>query len=211
MSSVMEKSKTDEVVETFKSWKVSVEGVAPLILHNGQLANPNYEYTKALKGLPRTFNKDDKNDALLQKVMKTTWMGSLYLNDARQIIIPAELWLSALWYAGKRQHKGDIVKTSVYVDGDSVLQYDGPNNPDQLYELEEFRDLFLLEVGKIRLFKGCHPRFNAWSAEIVVQFDAAKFTDDEFKILLDNAGMYRGVGHRRPTLGRFKVTKVEEV
>jgi len=197
------------MADTFKTWKVTVEGVAPLILHNGQLANPFYEYTKALKALTTQF-KRNKTDEFYTQHAKLEWEGSLYLNDKGQVIIPSDLFQAALVKAGKRQRKGDLVKTGVFVDGDSILKYDGPKDIKALWENSQFRDDRMVVVNQSRVPR-CRPRFNQWGADVVVQFDSEQLQASEMKGLLETAGRYCGVGDHRPTHGRFEVTNIKEV
>ena len=105
-----------------KHLNVEIKGVAPLLLHNGQLANPLNETVKAMKVYTGKRKKTDDDFAALAKLQ---WHGSLYLDAEDQIAIPGENIEAMLIKAAKKVKLGESFKAGIIVDGDFPILFPG--------------------------------------------------------------------------------------
>ncbi len=86
-------------------------GCSPLIMHNGQLADPFNKWVKELKPLT---SKSRKTDEQLLEIRRLEWFGGLYLDQEKNIAIPADNVL-ALVVDGAKKHKlGPKAKAGVF-------------------------------------------------------------------------------------------------
>ena len=197
------------MADTFKTLQVKIKGVAPIILHNGKLADPTYAFTKALKSLTTQF-KRNKTDEFHMQHAALEWRGGLYLNAKDQIIIPSTVLQACLIKAGKRHRQGDLVKVGCFVENDAVLEHTGPKDLDKLYETEAFRDVQMVVVNKARVPR-CRPRFDDWGLSFTLTYDSEQLKQAEIESLLNTAGRYGGRGDHRPQHGRFEVVSIKQV
>lgn len=179
----------------------SIRGSAPLICHNGALADPENHFARELKKSASGKAKD------LVRAAKIEFLGSLYLDDSGEPCIPVELILASL-LAGARAHKlGKQFAAGVYdVTGQSTfrLEYRGPRDPDQLYELDDFRDRRGVRVQTSRIIR-TRPIFRGWSCSFNLEFDPTLVSRSEIETALQRAGKAVGIGDYRPRFGRFVI------
>ena len=67
--------------------RVTIEGIRPLLLHNGRLADPLDEYTKRLKVLAKQRDKSDDDHVAVHRV---EFEGGLYFDPKMGPYIPAD-------------------------------------------------------------------------------------------------------------------------
>ena len=84
------------------------------------------------------------------------------------------------------------------------LEYEGPRKPDQLWADERFRLRAPAKVGAVRVIR-TRPRFDDWSATIVVKYLPTLLNPGEIRGFLVAAGEQIGIGDWRPRFGRFQV------
>ena len=99
----------------FTTFEVEVKGVAPMLLHNGNMANPFNPHVKAMKELQANA-KRNKTDEFYFQLSKLEWYAGLYLNSKKEPIIPQDVLIACMVKAGKRQRKGDIVKSCIFIE-----------------------------------------------------------------------------------------------
>jgi len=71
----------------YQHLNVEIKGVSPLLLHNGQLADPLNQYTRALK---QQTSKRKKTDVDLMEIRRLEWEGGFYRDDQDRPCIPGE-------------------------------------------------------------------------------------------------------------------------
>lgn len=91
----------------YKEEKFKVEGIAPLLMHNGQLADPLCRWTQEMKVIT---SKRKKTEDDFERLAQLEWMGGLYLDDKGAPAIPGELieamLIGAAWIGkGVLRHK----------------------------------------------------------------------------------------------------------
>ena len=84
------------------------------------------------------------------------------------------------------------------------LVYDGPKDIDELYTDKRFRSRLSVGVGNKRIMR-VRPQFNPWAMSVNGLFiEDAGLNINEFKAIVDLAGLVEGIGDNRVNgYGRF--------
>lgn len=186
-----------------KQISFKINGIAPLLLHNERLANPQDPHTKALKALTKggTRNRTEATDA---EVMKAEWRGGLYEAGGR-VVIPADNIIACLKEGARKRKLGKQLSAAVFSDVQHfALQHDGPADLEELYSCGRFVDYRGVRVGQAKVMR-TRPRFDAWSAQIVLTVDEELLSSDDFLAIATIAGGQIGLGEKRPQFGRFLI------
>jgi hypothetical protein len=185
--------------------RFKIEGAAPLLMHNGQLADPGNQWAKALKNVSSKRNKTDDDFA---EMARTEWLGGLYLDESGAIAIPADVLLGCVLKGGKQFKLGPKINAGVFEIAEHTrLDYDGPNDLLKLYEAGTHTDSRLVVVQRNRIMR-TRPIFRQWSLEVGlnVNTDVVDVSDVEKAIV--RAGEVIGMGDYRPRYGRFLAERI---
>lgn len=185
--------------------KVRIEGIAPLIMHNGLLADPEYHFTKEKKKITA---KRKKVEADHEEISRLEFLGSLYTDSTGKIIVPARVLLGAIIKGAKGLKEGPAAKAGVFVDADVPLIYEGPTDPEELYEDKKFVLRVPVKQGTASVIR-VRPIFQKWAVEFDLTIMDDVTNKQTVRQMLDHAGRMNGLGDWRPQYGRFKVTKFE--
>lgn len=182
-----------------------IKGIAPLMMHNGRLADPDDPYSRAMKVI--TSNRK-KTDADLEEIARLEFLGGLYLNKDEQVVIPGfvfEATLIGKGGAARKERMGKEAAAALWVTRDFPLIYDGPQTPDELWKDKQFVDQSMVRVQTSKV-KRTRPIFRDWDAEIVVEFNDNLIDEKQVKRWIEVAGEQVGLCDWRPRLGRFSVS-----
>jgi hypothetical protein len=179
-------------------------GVAPLLQHNGQLADPLNQWAKALK---KITGKAKKTEADHEELARLEWMGGLYLYKGAPCI-PGIAYQATLINAAKSLKKGAKAKAGLVCEDNFPLQYDGPADPMMLWADERFRDRTSMCVGGKNRVMRTRPRFETWSADITVAFNDELLNPDDIHDFIRIGGDQIGLLEGRPRYGRYQATKL---
>jgi hypothetical protein len=177
---------------------------APLLCHNGQLADPLNDLARQMK---KISGKRNKTDTDLEELARLEWYGSLYLDDGRRPCLPGEVLEAAFVEAAKRQRRGKQAQAGILCPSNYLLEYDGPVNLDELWERPEFRLTVRVRVKQNRVMRP-RPRFPTWAATIEVQYDPALLNANEVREIVQRTGSEVGLGDWRPRFGRFEAQEL---
>lgn len=184
-------------------WKkvtVRLTGVAPLIMHNGQLADP---LNKGVKALKEISGKRSKTDADYEEMARLEFQGSLYM-DGSGPVLPGHVIEATIVNGAKKTKEGQKAKAGMFVDKNHPLMYDGPRSREDLWADENFRLVAPVIVNRARIFR-TRPIFNDWSVEAVINYDDTQANEAQVVKWLENAGNQVGICDWRPRYGRFEV------
>jgi hypothetical protein len=181
-----------------------ITGDAPLIMHNGDLANP---LSKAAKALKQVTSKKKKTDADFERMAEIEFKAGLYIDEDRGPVIPGENIEATLYNAAKITKEGKIAKSACFVPKAAVLQYDGPRDADGLWQDERFRNCVGVKVGMSRIMR-TRPIFHSWSAIVEVEFEDSVVNEEHVDRWVHAAGTQVGLCDWRPRCGRFTAEKV---
>lgn len=182
----------------YKQLRFRITGVAPLVQHNGRLANPLDPIAKQMK---RVSGKRQKTDADFEELARLEFLGGLYLSDGAPCI-PGELIEATLVEAARKAKRGQQAKAGVLSVGNFPLEYEGPKTPDELWADERFRLVVGVKVQRNKVMR-TRPIFRDWAAEISVDFMPDQLNRSEVEEMVRTAGQIIGIGDWRPKFGRF--------
>jgi hypothetical protein len=183
---------------------VNIQGVAPLIMHNGQTCDPLNKFAKAMKEITGKRKKTEEDHAELSRI---EWMAGLYVDDKAQLIIPSDVLDSALVEGAKKSKLGKQFKSAVFVPYDAKLDIGvSKYTLEQLWNNENFRDVRGVRVGTSRVMR-TRPLFRDWSTSFCVQFDDEQVNLGDVKRAIRDCGKQVGLCDYRPKYGRFDVVE----
>lgn len=183
---------------------VEVAGTHPLLMHNGQMANPLNKYAKELKKLTAKRQKTEDDYIAM---MRVEFMGSLYYDKAHGVYLPTLNMEGCIRDGGKIKKRGTQVQQSVTcADLYIPLVYSGPRTPEQLWDMEEFRDVRAVKLNGKSTTMRCRPIFREWSAQFTLNFFADVIDPGAIREALDDAGRRIGIGDYHYRFGKFEVT-----
>lgn len=182
----------------FEKYTCQITGVAPLILHNGQLADPLNYYAKEMK---KVSSKRNKTDADLEELAHLEWLGALYLSDGK-VCLPGEVIEAHLVDAAKKSRKGPQAKSALFCDGMFPLQYDGPESPQELWEEPEFRLTTGVRIQRSRIMR-TRPIFREWALNLTIDYNPSQLNAADIQGFLTVGGEQIGMCDWRPRFGRY--------
>jgi hypothetical protein len=189
----------------FKVYRVTIEGAVPIVMHNGQTADPLNSYSKAIKAIS---GKRKKVDDDYEKMAALEWEAALYVDSSderRPVIISGHVVESCIVAGAKRSKMGPAAKTALYVDGDAKFFVDGKTvGMDDIKSKPEYRLATPVKVGMARVVR-TRPFFKKWSAEFALNVMDDVANEDDVRSWIRDAGLYVGLCDWRPRYGRFKV------
>lgn len=186
----------------FETIKVNLIGVAPLLMHNGQLADPLNAHAKAMKKLSA---KRKKTDADYAEMARTEWFGSLYVNADGAPCVTGDMVEAFVKEGAKKSKLGKAVSAGLFADADSfALKYTGPKDVTELWDHGGFRDTRGVKVQRAKVQR-TRPIFRDWSVEIELQYNPEVVEHNQIVKAMTDAGQLVGLGDYRPRFGRCMV------
>jgi len=181
----------------------TVKGISPLIMHNGQTADPLNQYSKAIKKITA---KRKKTDADYEKLSELEWYAGLYVNDDGRVIVPGDCLTAMLRDAAKKQRLGKLFSSAVFCDDDALLEYEGPKKTDKMFQSGKFTSRMLVRVTTAKVLR-TRPIFKDWSTTFEVKYYPTEINIDQVKEAVETAGRVIGLGDYRPRFGRFEIVE----
>lgn len=178
-----------------------IRGIAPLLMHNGQMANPLNEFAKALKEVSGKRKKTDEDHAEMSRI---EWHASLYTNADGVLILPAHILEAAIHEGAKKQKLGKQFKSAVFVENDSKLDIGIDKKAADLWGNQQYVDVRGVKVAQARIMR-TRPIFPRWSCTFTVTFDDEQVNASDVKRAVNDTGSIVGLCDYRPKFGRFEV------
>lgn len=182
----------------YKTLKVCVVGIAPLLMHNGQTADPLNKFAKAMR---EVSSKRKKTEADYEEMARIEFIAGLYM-DANGPVIPSRMIEATITNGAKTSKLGKLAQAGVIADRHATLEYDGPREASALFEDERFRFSVPVKIGQQKVVR-TRPIFNEWQAELTIQYLDDVINQRDLMTAIRNAGTYAGFGDWRPRYGRF--------
>lgn len=194
--------------------KVKIRGKRPLLLHNGQLADPLNEIVAKKKEI--TSKKKQARDGALveEQLAKLEFEGGLYLDVDGDVCIPGENIVACVRQGGTMRKKGEAIKRTVRCFDDAKLSYEGQDTVSGVDDLVASYKRFSLRKRIVNSGPGktatmrTRPMFKNWSIsfEFVVTLGADVDLSD-VRSALEVAGQLYGLGDWHGRYGLFEVEK----
>lgn len=184
----------------YRSLSLRIVGVAPLVMHSGQLANPMSPQAKELRKISK---KRAKTDADHEHLSRVEWIGGLWLSGG-QPCIPGEAIEACFVQAARKSKRGVIARAGMISPENWLLEYDGPRDVNKLWEVEAFRLIAGVRVGQARVMR-TRPIFRKWAARVTFEYLDDQMDESDILDILRVAGRIVGLGDWRPRYGRFEI------
>lgn len=179
-----------------------IEGVAPLLMHNGQLADPLNPFVREMKKITAKGRK--KTDHDLEELARLEFCGGLYAGENGEPVIPGELIEATLRDAARKSRNGKDALCGIISDGNWPLVFDGPKTAEKLWKEPRFRDTRGAGVNRARVMR-TRPRFDAWKLSFEVMYLPDVVNRGQVVEWCERAGRDVGLCDYRPRFGRFVV------
>jgi|TARA_R100000084_G_scaffold97923_2_gene51963 hypothetical protein len=185
--------------------KVRITGNRPLLMHSDKFADPLHPATKAHKELTGKRKKTDEDH---EAIAKSEWAGGMYRTDDLGPCIPDKVIEGALYESAKLRRLGKVFKRAIeVVEPEAAVEYKGPRDLEGMWAAGMY-DARSVKVTTSRLMR-YRPIFKQWACQFTIMYDPALINRSEVKQMLEEAGMYCGIGDYRPKFGRFDVEEVK--
>jgi hypothetical protein len=184
--------------------KIHMQGVSPLLCHNGQTADPRNTYAKAMKAVS---SKRKKTDADFDELARLEWLAGIY-RSADSLVIPDYVIESAMIAGAKKSKRGPQAKCGLFFTQHALLEFDG--KPDvindatlaEMFDSGDFTHTIGVRVGMAKIMR-TRPIFRNWSCIAVAQYDPDVLNLRDIEEIAADAGKLVGIGDWRPKHGRF--------
>jgi hypothetical protein len=187
----------------------TASGGSAFLMHNERLADPLDPFVQALSQLT---GKRKKTTADHEEIAHIEFLGGLYttptldypLNGQKvRPSVPSWNILRCLQDGAKRQKRGaDVLRGIVPLAEDAILKYEGPTDPEKLWQAGSFSLRKSVGVQKNRTMR-TRALFTDWQTELDIEVDASIFDLHTLAKAWTDAGTYSGLGDMRPVYGRF--------
>jgi hypothetical protein len=180
--------------------KFKVKGLAPLMLHNERLANPMDPVTRELKKLTAVRKKTDET---LAEIMKTEWLGGLYLNEEGNVAVPSDNVLASIKAGARKSKRGKDVESSLFAEeAFYAVDHDGPSTPEEMWAAGKYCDYRGVGVNGKRIMRS-RPIIRRWGLKVELTYDSEIIDVGDLQEWITVAGNQIGLCERRPKFGRF--------
>ena len=184
--------------------KIHMQGVSPLLCHNGQTADPRNTYAKAMKAVS---SKRKKTDADFDELARLEWLAGIY-RSADDLVIPDYVIESAMIAGAKKSKRGPQAKCGLFFTEHAFLEFDGKpdaindNTLTGMFESGQFTHTIGVRVGMAKVMR-TRPIFRNWSCIAMAQYDPDVLNLRDIEEIATDAGKLVGIGDWRPKHGRF--------
>lgn len=195
--------------------QLKLDGLSALVMHNERLADPLDPFVQAISAISKARNK---TSAQHEEIGYLEFLGGLYTappltypmeKKSGPPALPAWNVLRCLQDGGRRQKRGmDVPKGVFPLSEYATLEYDGPTDPQALWEAGTFALRKSVGIQRSRTMR-TRPMFPEWSATLNVEIDPVVFDLGTIQNIWKDAGIYCGLGEMRPVYGRFTATATE--
>ena len=185
---------------------IELQGTSPLLMHNPQMVDPQFEINRQIKLL--TAKRKKTNEDLAQ-IERLEWYGGIYTmtngNGKATVMQPTSKVRKCIINAAKISKLGKAIERAVAFSALNVpLVYDGPADIDELYADKRYHSRLSVGIGKKRIIR-VRPQFLPWALSVGGIFtEDAGINFDEFVGIVELAGVVEGIGDNRVNgYGRF--------
>ena len=187
------------IPERFRAIEVELEGVAPLLMHRFNAEAKERIKSRTRKG--STNHKVDPQAMAESHAYRDEKTGELYI-PARMIHAAMKNAVSTDLKIGRSKAEtvkiiqgGIIITPARILLGRKDYKIDEASVPNQF-----------LGGARTIIYR---PRIDEWRAKFTMWFDSRRLNADFLRALLEEAGLYSGLGAHRPQHGKFRIIGFE--
>jgi hypothetical protein len=188
----------------WQTLKYRLTADAPLIMHNGQTADPTNKWSKLMK---QVSGKRNKTDADYEELARIEFLAALYIGEQGPYI-PPHVIDSLIVKSAQKSKEGPSAKSGVFCLTPAPLEYEGPRTADGLWADERYHFSAIVRVGMARIAR-MRPIFEKWSAIVTVNVEDTVVNPARIDDWLRVGGQQIGLCDWRPQHGRFTVERVK--
>lgn len=188
-----------------KKIKFQLTGIVPMLMHNGQGADPLSYFSKEIKKLSSKRVKSDEDYAGMAKL---EYEAGLYLTNGGTPCIPGRVLEGVLFGKGgaaRKEKMGKQAQAGLFCDDDIPLEYDGPKTFDEMWADETMRDVSPVKVQQNKVMRTRPKIPTGWTARGELVFNEKLIDRAQVVRWLEVAGEEIGLMDWRPRYGRFEV------
>jgi hypothetical protein len=179
---------------------VTLQGIAPLLMRSGRLADPLDEYVLELGAITKMRMKTKADH---ERIADIEWEGSLWLSAGRPCI-PGEALEACIAKAASLKKAKASVRSGLFVHENPPLTYEGPDDLDSLRADSAYRLRVAVAVQNKKTMR-TRPRFRQWGCKFTIEYNPSLLSRRDVIEYLTVAGVQIGLGDWRPRYGRFNV------
>lgn len=187
-----------------KELKITISGRSPLMVHNGDLANPMNEWARkiAVVAHKRSKEKTEEDYALL------SWLefrGGLYYDEKIGPYLPGAGLVSAFRDAARMSKRGTKIERGFQaLCLKNPLGYDGPRSPEKMFKAGTFTYQTMVKVGMAKVLR-TRALFGEWSCVVPCVIDAEVLDTSDLEEILKTGGRLHGMFESRKLgYGRYE-------
>ncbi len=185
-----------------KTVNFRIRGIAPLLMHNGQTADPLNEYAIRLREISAKRKKTAEDH---EEMANLEWEAGLYLDGEGKIVLPSFVIEATLNNAAKKLKMGKQALSGLSVVNNSQLIFEGPEDISDLSKDSRFRLRTSARIQNSRVMR-TRPLFPlGWEASFDVTYDPGTFNERQVSQIVHIAGDTIGICDWRPKFGRFEI------
>lgn len=194
------------------SVRLRIEGVTPLLMNADTGVDPLHPKTKALAlySKKKTKTEDDHREMGRAEFLLGLWLTRI--DGVERVCIPAHAMMRTLNEAAAMTKEGPKIRRGVIVEGDAVLEYPGPSDPDELVDAPGFMDRRSVCIQQRRVMR-VRPKFPQWAATFDILLDPGQCDVETLQRIASTAGRYIALGNYRiakgGTFGRFAAEVIQ--
>jgi hypothetical protein len=183
---------------------ITITGIAPMLQHNGRLANPLDPYTRQIAGIS---GKRKKTDEDRYDLMKIEARGGCWETTDGTLGIPNEAVWRSIYDAAKAYKRGEDIKRALLIDPDTVpLLIDGDVVDCDIFlkdpEHIDYRPVKIMGKKTMR----ARPLIPAgWQSTHTAEILEDVIDLGDMAPIFERAGRLVGIGDWRPRYGRFEI------
>lgn len=188
----------------WQTLKYKLTSSAPLIMHNGQTADPLNKWAKLLKQIS---SKRTKTEADHEEMARLEFMAGLYLSEEGPVL-PAHVIDAVIVNGAKKSKEGQVAKSGCFCLEHAKLEYKGPRTANELWADDNFRFSALVRVSTSRVSR-TRPIFKEWSTTLTLHVEDTLVNPSQVDKWLNDAGTQVGICDWRPQYGRFTAERLD--
>jgi hypothetical protein len=183
-----------------------------LLMHNPRMVDKEFEVTREIAAITAKRKKTDED---LHRIEELEWWGGLYTDptDPGILVQPSSKIRKCLINAARITKSGKAIERALYFrDLNIPLAHDGGEDVKAIAKNPLYKSRLSVGVNGTKRVMRCRPQFFPWALTANGLFvEDAGLNFDEFKKIVDMAGVVEGIGDNRVNgYGRF-TAKVQEV
>lgn len=183
--------------------KYRLTGIAGLLMHNAQLADPLNPFAKALAKISAKRQKTEEDYI---KMADIEMEGGLWLIDERPGL-PVDTIRKCLIEGARVSKRGKDIESGVFPVEGAPVEYEGEQDMDKFIHAPTHRHRASVKVGQSRVMR-TRPHFPVWAATVELMYAPDILDEDVITQAWEDAGARKGIGDHRPVFGRFIAEKM---